>query len=71
MLNSEYLVDASYAVIFLLALIVVVHDVWSGFRVREPANARESAQPVRWRTGVAIIILAWLPIFIAVLSGGF
>jgi hypothetical protein len=69
MFTSRYLIDSIYAAIFLVACGVVVQDIWTGFR-RSGARAAD-APPVRWRTGIAMITLAWLPIVIAVISGGF
>jgi hypothetical protein len=48
-----------------------VHDVSLSFRRRELITASDDAPAVRWRTGIAFVVLAWLPILIAVLSGGF
>ena len=68
MFTSRIFVDSIYAVIFLAASSVVVRDVWLGFK-RSSTRATD-APPVRWRTGIAMITLAWLPIVIAIISGG-
>lgn len=69
MFTSRYFVDSIYAAVFLVASGVVVQDVWTGFR--RSGDRAVDAPPVRWRTGIAMITLAWLPIVVAVISGGF
>lgn len=69
MFTSRYFIDSVYAAIFLLSLGVVIQDLWMGFKRSQ--SHTDDAPPVRWRTGIAIITLAWLPIVIAVISGGF
>jgi len=71
MLTSRIWIDIAYALIFVVALVTVVHDVSLSFRRRELITASDDAPAVRWRTGIAFVVLAWLPILIAVLSGGF
>ena len=73
MLTSRFMIDAVYAIIFVTALYTVVHDVWIGFRRRERTIDRETerAKAINWRTGLAMITLAWLPLVIAIVSGGF
>jgi uncharacterized membrane protein YidH (DUF202 family) len=70
MFTSRYLIDSIYTVIFLIALAVVIQDVWSELRRRDRVSV-SSAPTIRWRTGIAIMTLAWLPIVIAIISGGF
>jgi hypothetical protein len=66
------MIDFVYVMIFVTALSVVVHDVWVGFRRCEfSANAKSDAQTINWRTGIAMMTLAWLPLVIAIVSGGF
>jgi hypothetical protein len=73
MFTSRFLIDSVYAIVFVLALSVVAHDVWLGFHRRENATTSESesTQGVSWRTGLAMITLAWLPLVVAIVSGGF
>jgi hypothetical protein len=72
MFTSRLLIDSVYAIVFMLALSVVVHDVWFGFRRREHSSSdSEIANSVSWRTGLAMITLAWLPLVVAIVSGGF
>lgn len=70
MFTSRFLMDWVYAIVFLTALSVVVHDVWIGFR-RASSLESEPAQGISWRTGLAMMTLAWLPLVVAVVSGGF
>ncbi len=70
MFTSRYFVDAVYSAIFLVSLGVVIEDLWMGLK-RSNTSRTSDASPIRWRTGIAIITLAWLPIVIAVISGGF
>jgi hypothetical protein len=73
MSTSRILIDSTYAIVFLTALSVVAHDVWFGFRRHEfpPSSESERSQCVSWRTGLAMITLAWLPLVVAIVSGGF
>jgi hypothetical protein len=73
MSTSRILIDSIYAIVFVTALSVVAHDVWFGFRRQQPSSSLESerTQCVSWRTGLAMITLAWLPLVIAIVSGGF
>jgi hypothetical protein len=73
MFTSRFLIDSVYAIVFVLALSVVAHDVWVGFRRGENATSSESEpiHGVSWRTGLAMITLAWLPLVVAIVSGGF
>lgn len=72
MFTSRFWLDSVYAIVFILAFSVVVHDVWFGFRRREHSPSElEPANGVSWRTGLAMITLAWLPLVVAIVSGGF
>jgi hypothetical protein len=73
MSTSRFLIDSIYAIVFVIAFSVVAHDVWFGFRRHEFPSSSESerAQCVSWRTGLAMITLAWLPLVVAIVSGGF
>jgi hypothetical protein len=73
MFTSRFLIDSIYAMVFVIALSVVVHDVWVGLRARAfaPSPESECTQGVSWRTGLAMITLAWLPLVVAIVSGGF
>ena len=68
---NHYVMDAIYGLVFLLAFAVVIHDVWAGFRGRAYSPGGDGTHPIRWRTGLAIMTLAWLPLVIAIISGGF
>ena len=70
MLNYRYLIDAVYGIVFLAALYTVIHDVWAGFRHRAISADAGGSHPIQWRTGVAMMTLAWLPLVIAIVSGG-
>ena len=73
MFTSRFLIDSVYAIVFVTALSVVAHDMWLGFRRLEssPSLESERTQCVSWRTGLAMITLAWLPLVVAIVSGGF
>ena len=69
-MNHSFLIDAIYGLVFAVALATVVHDVWLGFRQHAFSASADAAHPIRWRTGVAMVTLAWLPLVIAIVSGG-
>jgi hypothetical protein len=72
MFTSRFLIDSIYAIVFVTALSVVAHDVWFGFRRQQLSSSLdlERTQCVSWRTGLAMITLAWLPLVVAIVSGG-
>jgi len=68
MLAFKYLLFLAALTLFLIAATVVAYDVWQGVTDRRRALAAGAdyiAKPVRWRTSVAFILMAWLPLLTA------
>ncbi len=68
MLAFKYLLFLAAVALFLIAAAIVGYDVWRDIANRRRALASGAAyiaEPVRWRTSVALVFLAWLPLLIA------
>lgn len=69
MLVFKYLLVTLAVATFFAALAVVAYDLWSGVQSRRRALAAGAApqepESIRWRTGVALALIAWLPLLIA------
>jgi regulator of protease activity HflC (stomatin/prohibitin superfamily) len=68
MLAFKYLLFLAALALFLIAAAIVAYDVWHGIASRRRAVAAGVAyiaEPLRWRTSVAFVLLAWLPLLIA------
>jgi regulator of protease activity HflC (stomatin/prohibitin superfamily) len=68
MLAFKYLLLLAAIALFLIASAIAAYDVWQGIANRrraQAANAAYIATPVRWRTSVAFVLLAWLPLLTA------
>ena len=69
MLTLKYVLLVGAIGMFVTALAVVLHDVYAGMQYRRAlAKGVEGAKeptPVRWRTSVALGVIAWLPLLIA------
>jgi regulator of protease activity HflC (stomatin/prohibitin superfamily) len=69
MIAFKYMLFLTAAALFVTAAAIVLYDLWLGLRARQAVSvAGEAAEPepVRWRTTVALALLAWIPILIAV-----
>jgi regulator of protease activity HflC (stomatin/prohibitin superfamily) len=68
MLAFKYLLLLVAIALFLIAAAIVAFDVWQGIADRRRTLADGAfylAKPIRWRTSVAFVLLAWLPLLIA------
>lgn len=68
MLAFKYLFIIVAVALFIAAAAIVAYDVWIGIRNRRralEAGTTISEEPIRWRTSVALVIVAWLPLLIA------
>jgi regulator of protease activity HflC (stomatin/prohibitin superfamily) len=68
MLAFKYLLFVAAVTLFFIAAVIVASDVWQGTTHRRRALAAgedSTAKPVRWRTSVAFVLLAWLPLLTA------
>lgn len=68
MFAFKYLLLSGAVAMFVVAAVIVIYDYVQGQRYRKLTDAGVTGlteQPVRWRTSVALAILAWLPLLIA------
>jgi len=68
MLAIKYVMLISAVSLFLLAAGIVIHDLlgdWRNRRKTEAAGQPHTPEPIRWRTSVALVLLAWLPLLVA------
>jgi regulator of protease activity HflC (stomatin/prohibitin superfamily) len=70
MLTLKYILIAAAAGLFVSAATILVYDLWFAFTSRqrsrlsgEPAGTAE--MPIRWRTSAALVVVAWMPLLIA------
>ena len=69
MIAFKYMLFLTAAALFVTAAAIVLYDLWLGLKARQEVSvAGEAAEPdpVRWRTTVALAVLAWIPILLAV-----
>jgi hypothetical protein len=62
MLAFKYVSVAGGIGIFLVGLAIAVYDLWS---VPAAGGGALPPAPVRWRTGIALALVAWAPLLIA------
>src|SRR3954454_18176452 len=67
MLAFKYLLMFGSIALFVVAAGVVAYDLLLSLRLKNapPAEEKVEAGEIRWRTGVALVGLAWLPMLIA------
>lgn len=68
MLTLKYILLTMAVALFVSAASVVVYDLWFAFtsRRRLASGAELTATPpIRWRTSVALVLVAWMPLLIA------
>jgi len=68
MLAVKYVMFLSAVSLFLLAAGIVIHDLLGDWRNRRKAKAAgqpHTPEPIRWRTSVALVLVAWLPLLVA------
>jgi regulator of protease activity HflC (stomatin/prohibitin superfamily) len=69
MLTLKYILLTMAVALFVSAASVVVYDLWFAFtsRRRLAASGAEvtATPPIRWRTSVALVLVAWMPLLIA------
>ena len=69
MIAFKYMLFVTAAALFVTAAAIVLYDLWLGWKSRQEVPAGTEApksEPVRWRTTVALAVLAWIPLLIAV-----
>jgi len=69
MITFKYMLFLTAAALFVTAAAIVLYDLWLGLKARQAVSEVGEAaepEPVRWRTTVALAVLAWIPILIAV-----
>jgi regulator of protease activity HflC (stomatin/prohibitin superfamily) len=69
MIAFKYMLFLTAAALFVTAAAIVLYDLWLGLKARQAVSeVGEAAEPdpVRWRTTVALAVLAWIPILLAV-----
>lgn len=67
MLGLEYLLVGAATTVFLAAAAIVVYDLYVVHGCRASDAEVYSWRPLRWRTGAALIALAWAPLLIAII----
>jgi hypothetical protein len=69
MLTEKYILMMAAVTLFVSAAAVVVHDLRQALPLRRGAadsgGGYTAAGPIRWRTSVALVVLAWMPLLIA------
>ena len=71
MLTLRFILFAIGILMFLSAAAIVIYDLWLVFALRRRnllAGAEQpesAAPPVRWRTSIALVIVAWIPLLLA------
>jgi regulator of protease activity HflC (stomatin/prohibitin superfamily) len=69
MLALKYLLLTGAIAMFVAAVSILAYDLWAAIRYRRAlaggTTGLAEAEPVRWRTGVALVMLAWAPLLIA------
>jgi regulator of protease activity HflC (stomatin/prohibitin superfamily) len=72
MLTLKYILIATAVALFVSAATIVVYDLWLAFSSRrrgleaESTGTASTAEPqLRWRTSVALVLVAWMPLLIA------
>ncbi|HLH09996.1 MAG TPA: prohibitin family protein, partial [Terriglobales bacterium] len=69
MIAFKYMLFVAAVTLFVAAAAIVMYDLWLGMKTREakPEGAEAvEAEPVRWRTTVALAALAWIPLLLSV-----
>jgi regulator of protease activity HflC (stomatin/prohibitin superfamily) len=67
MLTLKYLLLSGAAGMFVLAAAIVAYDLlaaWRRQRALAGGTAEPEPAPLRWRTSVALVVLAWVPLLI-------
>jgi hypothetical protein len=70
MIAFKYLLLVSAVAVFVTAAAVVIQDVVLARYLRRKRAANGEAvttEPVRWRTSIAFLLLAWLPLLIGLI----
>jgi regulator of protease activity HflC (stomatin/prohibitin superfamily) len=68
MLTLKYILLAAAVMLFVSAATVVAYDLWFTFSARRRSQISGEAPeqvPIRWRTSVALVVVAWMPLLIA------
>jgi hypothetical protein len=67
MLTLKHILIAMAVVLFASAASVVAYDLWFAFPSRRHLDIAEQIAegPFRWRTSVALIVVAWTPLLLA------
>jgi regulator of protease activity HflC (stomatin/prohibitin superfamily) len=72
MLTLKHILITTAVALFVSAATIVVYDLWLAFSSRrrghqaESSGAASEAEPqIRWRTSVALVLVAWMPLLIA------
>jgi hypothetical protein len=64
MLTEKYILITAAVTLFVSAATVVAYDLRLVFPLHGRGE-RTAAGPIRWRTSVALVVLAWMPVLIA------
>jgi hypothetical protein len=72
MMNDQNLAIVGFAIMFVVSLAVVIHDMWIGLAHRPTTVSLEPEESgaLRLRTGIALTALAWLPLIIVIIAEG-
>jgi hypothetical protein len=65
MLALKYLLLAGAIGMFIAALAVAAYDLYVEMQHRRGGIIGVEPEPLRWRTAVALVCLAWVPLLIA------
>ncbi len=69
MLSETYILITAAVALFVSAATVVAYDLRFAFILRrrdaDSRGEQAAAVPIRWRTSVALLVLAWMPLLIA------
>jgi regulator of protease activity HflC (stomatin/prohibitin superfamily) len=72
MLTLKYILIAAAVLLFASAVAIVVYDLWFAFTVRRrnllaaaPEERTAELPPLRWRTSLALVLVAWMPLLLA------
>ncbi len=65
----KYILLTMAVALFIGAATVAAYDLWFAFTSRRRLSASgaelPATPPIRWRTSVALVLVAWMPLLIA------
>ncbi len=70
MIALKYLLIVMADLMFVASFSIVLNDVWLRMSGNYEPNEIVSGCPLHWKTGVAIGVLAWVPLIVALLIAG-